>query len=284
MEEKSVPKAARKSKRAAQKVINNEVGNSCIVTSVAGSNVHEDDPSVQANREDLASVGDGNCSTGRTDSTESIDTSIRRGIFVRLHGLESQPLMNGKLGLCLYPGKDDRWVVHLDGEEPGNFRNVRQQNLEFACHGGAAIPAQDQSIVQMSSHSSSEMVVAEQRCSTSVDANSKKRKFPSEDLESSLNESLAERFAALEREQHADLAAYEKGISKKRVLDVDEESEADAKLGTDTLIQDILDVPEEALLRRLMVSSTEDLAQVLSPEAVAYIVVAKHCWTRSGGG
>merc|ERR1740130_1628228 len=83
-----------------------------------------------------------------TGATENADMktatlqqgSVRRGVIVRLHSLESAPHLNGMLGLCLYRGKEDRWVINLDVEAPGHFRNVREQNLEFVCCGGAVQP------------------------------------------------------------------------------------------------------------------------------------------------
>jgi len=207
---------------------------------------------------------------------QSEDTRTRRGVIVRLHDLESAPQLNGSLGLCLYQGEADRWVVHLDSEEPGRFRNVRQQNLEFVCCGGAVqpmIPQQDPEPADPS-----------EACENSAEPPSDpamfgKRKHGCQDVQLP----LAERFAELEREQLGFCDAHGKKPTNKFKLD-DRSQEISARSGAGGLVEDILEMPDEAILKRLMLASMEDLTEVVSPEAMAYIVLARTCRTRTGGG
>jgi len=67
------------------------------------------------------------CSITRAEHVSA--GGVRRGAFVLLHSLRESPEMNGRRGLCLDMAEDDRWAVHLDGEPPGSYYNVRPQNL-----------------------------------------------------------------------------------------------------------------------------------------------------------
>lgn len=69
---------------------------------------------------------------------EGLTGSIRRGAFVRLHSLCEAPEMNGRNGLCLDVAEGDRLVVHIDGDPPGSYFNIRQKNLQqvVTCEGG----------------------------------------------------------------------------------------------------------------------------------------------------
>lgn len=232
-------------------------------------------------RVDEVSVGEKNLTPQQTaDATEqrhqSVDTNARRGAIVRLHSLESVPELNGLLGLCLYQGDGDRWVVHLDSEEPGRFRNVRPQNLEFVCCGGAVQPVVPQHNRRTAGPSAS---CGDSAAPISAPATAVKCKDSCQDEELP----LAERFAELEREQfgHCD-ADSEKPLKASK--QEDPTREISVRLGAEGLVEDILETPDEAILKRLMLASTEDLAKVVSPEAMAYIVLAKACRTRTSGG
>lgn len=210
---------------------------------------------------------------------------VQRGVIIRLRGLGSQSHLNGQLGLVLYPGKDDRWAVHLDCEEPGCFRNVREQNLEFMCFGGAVQPRALQQEVSATKNSTAAGVSqdnpfavegqAAERSPTT--AGKRKHNYQDEDMPSEM--SLAEQFAALEREQFAYL---ENSPCKRRALSKDS-NEAPIKHGVDGLVEDILEAPQAQLFRRLLAASTDDLAKVVSPEATAYVVLARSFRTRSSG-
>lgn len=217
--------------------------------------------------------------------SQTSSEKVRRGVMVRLRGLESHPHMNGMIGLVLYPGKEDRWAVHLDNEPAGCFRNVREQNLEFVCCGGAAQPTAphpQQSCIPELGSPACTAPDAPTQGSPSVPG---KRKLMfqdvDEDKDADENEemSLAEQLAELERET----LGYEKrSPSKRRVLRKDSD-DCDAKQGADALVQDILEVPQSKILRRLLAASTDDLAQVVSPEAAAYVVIARSFRTRGSG-
>jgi len=207
---------------------------------------------------------------------ESADTTTRRGAIVRLHGLESAPQLNGLLGLCLYQGEGDRWVVHLDSEEPGRFRNVRQQNLEFVCCGGAVQPMVPQQNLETAGRSESCEFLAEP---ISDPARTEKRKHGCEDVQLP----LAERFAELERDQLGCCNAHGEKHPKKSKLD-DQSQEISVRSGAEGLVEDILEMQDEAILKRLMLASTEDLAKVVSPEAMAYVILARACRTQASGG
>lgn len=219
------------------------------------------------------------------DSFQECHGVVRRGVIIRLRCLESQSHLNGQLGLVLYPGKEDRWAVHLDCEQPGCFRNVREQNLEFVCCGGAVQPRAPQQKLSSSETSRAPMVDQDNPLAVEGQAAERsptaagKRKHDSQDAEMASEMSLAEQFAELEREQ---LAYVEKSPLKRRALSKDSK-EAPIKHGVDGLVEDILEVPQAQLLRRLMAASIDDLAKVVSPEATAYVVLARSFRTRSSG-
>jgi len=205
----------------------------------------------------------------------ALDTKVRRGVIVRLHGLESQAHLNGMLGLVLYPGKDDRWAVHLDSEESGAFRNVRGQNLEFVCCGGAAQPLDTHQNLP-TEEASAGLSLFQQGGPIAAG----KRKHECLDAADSLQSSLAEQFAELEREQ----LAHEKQNSLKRRRLSKGRQEWSLKEGADGLIEDLVEVPQDDILKRLMAASTEDLAKVVTPETTAYVVLARSFRTMSSGG
>jgi len=198
---------------------------------------------------------------------EGMDRTVRRGVIVRLHNLGSAPHLNGMLGLCLYRGNEDRWVVNLDSEEPGQFRNVREQNLEFVCHGGAVQPEVLQPKLKAGG--------SEVQNVSDGPLTAGKRKRDSEGSEVSLAESLAE----LEREQ---CNAEDQGPSKRATVEVS--PEFSVKEGMEGLVEDILERPQDAIMSRLLVASTDDLAKILSPETTAYVVLARSYRTSSSGG
>jgi len=227
----------------------------------------------------LGEQDDADVAEKQNASNAAADT-VRRGVIVRLRGLQSTPHLNGKLGLCLYAGKEDRWAVHLDCEEPGCFRNVRERNLEPVCCGGAAqpsvpqqhLPAPEASGAASTEHENFEMAQgAPPECSPAV---ADKRKHVSEVAED--DTSLADQFAELEREHDC------QSSSKKRMLSKDPE-EYPTKQGADVLVEDILKAPQAKVLRRLLSASTDDLAKVCTPEATAYVVLARSFRIRSSG-
>jgi len=227
-----------------------------------------------------------NCNDDSTSGPHEVAAEkVRRGVIIRLHGLVGTSHLNGMLGLVLYPGKEDRWAVHLDCEEPGCFRNVREQNLEFVCCGGAVQPSARQQTLP-----TAEAFVAssiQQQSLQTVEGGPTersptvpgKRKHASQDAEVALQMSLADQFAELEREQ---LAYVQKSPLKRRALRKDSK-EVPYKHGVDGLVEDILEVPHAQLFRRLMAASTDELAKVVSPEATAYVVLARSYRTRSSG-
>mmetsp|Transcript_89614 Transcript_89614/g.141456 ORF Transcript_89614/g.141456 Transcript_89614/m.141456 type:complete len:432 (-) Transcript_89614:283-1578(-) len=184
---------------------------------VGDAGLHEDvDDGVHRCSEQAAS---GSCA-------QEQEHMLWRGAVVLLQGLEAQPQMNGMRGLCLGQGKDDRWTIHLDSEEPGTFRNVRRQNLRVLGCG----------------------------CKRSS-------------LDAGLDD---EKWQAADGEPNA----------KRRSIQFEACS---SKASANCLLEDMLALPQDQLMTRLMTAAPEELVTVLSPEASAYILYDRE-WKQGRDG